>query len=521
MDDNKLLDPFAQVVDHILDRLLQKADSYQMEEITLVKNILDAIEDALRSDRPSMESYAMISILKIDMKTDLIFHYWEKSGGRDSKHFDFISSQHTFFFNKDPAPFYPGNFQIPDNPFLDTNYSKALLSLESIHGKYPETQDHWGTDKLSPKRRAVLVFFAVHPDLDPVDTSTLTSLHFNEIRQLFDKIDSLLSKASAPGKEYDIFLPFFLDYFGNASKTDFQLIPRITAALVKSIEYPLDKPDKQIWKSLTADQLQEMTFGTERAGSPKEADVVVGINFDELEETAAVVKHLTPFDKRVYIAVAALYNSGNEVFSSSQIYNAMGNTSRPSPARLEKINDSLTKMGGARLRLDNSKEVTVNKGYPLFRYDAPLLPFERLSAYINGRLCKSAIRLYREPPLVSFAKQRRQVTTLSSQIFEVPLNHTDSELELENFLIDNISHIKNGSRNPKILLSFLYADCQIDAKKERARTKDKLKVILDHYKKVGFIEGYSFDSRAGEILIQAGTQKRSQEVKKRSKQRET
>lgn len=517
MADNVSRDPLTPIVDYILTRLMLKADSYQAEEISIMKNALDAIEDVLRSDHPALESYAMISILKIDMVTDLIFHYWEKTGGRDSKHFDFLSRQHIVFLSKDPAPFYPGNFRIPDVPFLNTNYSKALLSLEDVQGKYSENQDHWGTDKLSPKRRAVILFFVLHSDLDPSAKNSLSTEHFLEIRHLFEDIDQALVIKNAPGMEYETFISFIRNYFDSTLRSDNQLAPRITTAFVKAIEYPLDKVNSKIWKSWPEDQLREMIFATEKAGSSKEASVVVRVNFDALEEDASVVKRLTPYDKRVHTAVSDLYHAGNEVFTVSQIYTAMGNTSRPSQASLKKINASLTKMRSAILEIDNSQEVEVNRGYTRFPYDSNLLPFERVSKIINGRLCNAAIHLLREPPLTSFAKERKQFTTLPSEIFEVPLNQTDTEVALEDFFIDNISRIKRGIRNPKILLSYLYTECKIETKLERSRAKDKIMTILDHYKKVGFIDGYSIDFKAGEILIQTVAQNRLSSASNRSK----
>lgn len=517
---------FDAVVEGAKDILSELSEFAQADLATLVEHTLNCFKSL--SINSARRLSAATYLQSIESRTDLLFSAWADAGGRDSKFFDFMNRYHMRFFNTGAFQnFFLGtgtarnDIQIGAERFMTTNYAQALLSLESVEGEYPETFDHCGIDLMFPKRRAVVAFFTIYPDIDPVSNASLTETQLADLRQLFEDLDRFLVEANATGKENETFFAFLWSRIDAEPESEQNLVPRVTTALVKAIEYPLDKPDSQIWKTLSADQLQEMIFATEKAGSKKEASVIVGINFDALEEDAAIVKHLTPFDKRVYIAVSALYTAGNRVFTASQIYHAMGNTSRPSPARLEKINESLTKMGTARLRLDNSQEVEVNKGYPTFKYDAPLLPFERMRAYINGRLCKSAIQLYREPPLVSFAKQRRQITTLSSLIFEVPLNHTDSELELENFLIEQISRIGKGARNPKILLSSLYADCQINAKKERARTKDKIKVILDHYKKVGFIEGYSIDFRAGEILIQMGVQKHLSAAQKRVKRRET
>lgn len=275
-----------------------------------------------------------------------------------------------------------------------------------------------------------------------------------------------------------------------------EALPRITATMTSVLHYPVDKPNSKIWRGLeTATGNGQIRFSFDTG---KNAPIYYGINFDALEALDAglkITKQLTPFDKRVYIAAAALYNAGNEVISATQIHKMMGNKEQPAPNQTKKINDSITKMGAARIFLSNEKEKQVNKKYPLYQYDGALLPFERLSAYINNTLTDSAIHLFREPPLVDFARKRQQVTTISRQLLESPVSKTEKNLQLEDYLLERIAHMKSTkSKAPrKMLLNTIYEKSGITTKKQKDRAPERIKKYLDHYKKTGWIKGFTMD----------------------------
>ena len=283
---------------------------------------------------------------------------------------------------------------------------------------------------------------------------------------------------------------------GKLTVKHLEALPRITATMTSVLHYPVDKPNSKIWRGLeTATGNGQIRFSFDTG---KNAPIYYGINFDALEALDAglkITKQLTPFDKRVYIAAAALYNAGNEVISATQIHKMMGNKEQPAPNQTKKINDSITKMGAARIFLSNEKEKQVNKKYPLYQYDGALLPFERLISYINNTLTDSAIHLFREPPLVDFARKRQQVTTISRQLLESPVSKTEKNLQLEDYLLERIAHMKSTkSKAPrKMLLNTIYEKSGITTKKQKDRAPERIKKYLDHYKKTGWIKGFTMD----------------------------
>lgn len=282
--------------------------------------------------------------------------------------------------------------------------------------------------------------------------------------------------------------------------------PRITTQPTNSLNYPVDKLNGTMWNLLEAanpnGQLQ-LDIVTSKKGNQKDAIVYYGIDFNELNPDLKITKVLTPFDKRVYIAVAALFNGGNNVISATQIYKMMGNSKQPKAEQIQKINDSVTKMGAAHVYLDNEQEMQINKKYTHFKYDASLLPFERISAYVNGKLSESTIHLFREPPLITFARERKQIIRLTRQLLDSPIKKTDANLRLEDYLIERIGHMKNPKSNApcKMLFSTIYERCGITTTKQKQRTPEKIQRYLDHYKKSGWITGYTTDKDSITIQI--------------------
>lgn len=277
---------------------------------------------------------------------------------------------------------------------------------------------------------------------------------------------------------------------------DIAVIESIVARPPQDLAFPLDKINSTVWEALNNagpnGQITMMPFATEKRGSSKEATVYLSMDFAKVEtelKELGVELNLTPFDKRVYIAVNGLFHSQSGFMSEEQIWGAMGNSSRPNAKQLEKVHKSLTKMG-AHIFIDNTNELPINKKYDRFVYDGDILPFERVSAYINNRLSASVIHVFREPPLMSFAKSRRQITSVSRAVLESPISKTDENLRIDDYLIERIAHIKKGNLSNKILFKTIFEKCDITEKKQKQRAKDKISRYLAHYAKTGFIKGY-------------------------------
>lgn len=279
-----------------------------------------------------------------------------------------------------------------------------------------------------------------------------------------------------------------------------EALPVIAAAAVTELDYPLDKVNNKLWNQFkNADPDGQLFWDSTFITSPRgreEAGVYLSINFGELDKLPGlqITRGLTAFDKRLYMAAAAAGAAGNGYTSLGRLHEAMGNTGKPSSGQLERIEQSLQKMGKAWITIQNPDEIAAKMKYPQFEYNGPLLPFEQVRALVNGQVTESAVHFFREPPLVTFARERKQITTVSRRLLESPISKTEDNLRIDDYLIDRIAQMKNNKKNPrKILLETLYTECAIKGK-QKQRAPEKIKKYLDHYQKEKFIQGYSMDN---------------------------
>lgn len=282
-----------------------------------------------------------------------------------------------------------------------------------------------------------------------------------------------------------------------------QQIISVGGKRINELLFPLDKFNTTVWNMpiselnmLEKDDNGHVKIKAEKSGSKKEINILYSIDFDAVDGDIKITKQLDAFDKRVYIAVAALFNAGNQFITVKQIYDAMGHKdasgferrTNPGASDVKKINDSLTKMRSTLIYLNNEEEARAYK-YDLFIYDSNLLPFERATVKVNGQLAP-VIHPFREPPLVTFAREHKQITPIKRELLNTPLNKTNENISIEDYLLIRIAHAKTGTLNRKILFSTICAEARITEKKQRQRATQKIYTLLDYYKKCGHIKGY-------------------------------
>lgn len=270
-----------------------------------------------------------------------------------------------------------------------------------------------------------------------------------------------------------------------------ELINTTTIKGVRALDFPIDKINSNAWKLLEKDTGGQIAFDVANTTDKKHkvrVPIFYSIDFEDIDQNITITKKLTPYDKRVYIAIAALFNAGNEIISLSQIYKHMGYKGRAGTSDLEKINNSIIKMLGAKIYLNNEQEIK-KYNYSKFIYRGPLLPVETGEVYnINGALTDAAIHVFREPPLITFAAQRNQITKVSLEMLQSPINKTDANLLLEDYLIERIE--RSRRKTIKLKMETLYKQTKIETEKQRQRLPKKLQKLLDYYIQIGKITNY-------------------------------
>ncbi len=205
------------------------------------------------------------------------------------------------------------------------------------------------------------------------------------------------------------------------------------------VEYPVDKINRIVWDIDSSIDAEVNVSHTK----DKEINIGCTINFAGLEQAGLKLgRNLTAYDKRVYYAVSALYNAGNKTFSIPMIWRTMGMSgSNPKADESKKIYDSIVKMRFTALTINNTEEVK-NYKYPLVTdtiYNSTLLSSEDAQCKINGNWTDKVIRITRKPILLDFAEGRKQLTTFPLEVWKTPLKKTDTNLKLEDYLLERIA----------------------------------------------------------------------------------
>lgn len=295
-------------------------------------------------------------------------------------------------------------------------------------------------------------------------------------------------------------------------------LPVVNTASVDNVDFPVDKINSNVWGMLedapsgqygmtTADALElDIRTTSERDKLAGKEDVLVTfcIDFSALEDVT-ISKKLEPYDKRVYVAAAACYNTIGPYFTYQQLYRAMGFKGRAGKQDKEKLDESLTKMATARITIDNTDEAR-RYNYDKFVYDGMLLPMERVRAMVGGKVTEAVIHPFRELPMLTFARQRKQITTIPVNVLDSPLSMTPENLRLEDYFIERISKMKRkGSKTSKrMLFETVFEKVGIHTRKQRQRALGKINKLLEHYKTCRFIDGYQLDERGITIIFKRG-----------------
>ena len=363
------------------------------------------------------------------------------------------------------------------------------------------------------KEQSAVYFFALHGTVDPLAAGKLTPAQEAELTGIFNRlwafyqrrIEELGEQAVKYGETLSAFIRAENPEQGTAETIEqtAKNYPSVITNHITKLTFPLDKVNSNIWRiSLPVTQgsdartvpLEINTANRKNKRKGKPAIINVTLDFSELDEFQ-IDRPLTPYDFRVMCAVGSLYDAGNKITSLSEIHEAMGNTGRPSSAQLDKIEKSLITLSKARVKISNEHEIEVNKGYPKLVYNGPMLLWDAIEAYIDNTLTEAAIQFYKLPPLYSFAKDRNQITAVPQKVLNSPINKTDANLAIENYLLKQIGHMRNSKKFPrKILFKTLYERCGIETPMQRKRAPDKIRAYLDHYKEKEtgyFIKGYT------------------------------
>lgn len=400
--------------------------------------------------------------------------------------------------------------------FNASNWMQAYKVLDALT---PEYNAEPADGVYSMQEVTLLYFFATHPDIRPSDKAALTDANIKELQDFFGRVDAFYM-AHKDDDDREILVNFLEQELAETA-------PDIVESVrIKDFDFPVDKLNKHIWRLLEEHSKgDQIAFDVSAHASKDPVLIYYAISFEGLENQGIkITKRLTAFEKRVYIAAGALYAiKGKKPFTYTELYYAMGHTGKPGSNDLEKLAAAVLKMRIAQIFVDNREEIAAKYQYPKFVYDGSLLPTQRVTAIVDRNITDAAIQLFREPPLITFARQRDQITKINIKLLQGPASKTEANIALEDYLIERIAQARNERRklekkrcktdeerrkkaealekDPRILFATLYEHADITTVKQKQRAPEKVKRILEYYKACNFIRDFMMDATGITITL--------------------
>ena len=262
--------------------------------------------------------------------------------------------------------------------------------------------------------------------------------------------------------------------------------------IAERLDFPLDKINRNFHKlwDILANAPQNQMF-IDVSPSNQKADDPKSLVFLSLEPRGPHALALTDYDKIIMICAYALFliNEGRP-FTLQALYTQMGKEGKLGDYNRTKILESLERLNAYWLHIDNAEEAKRQKHRKSFEYHGSLLPFDYVNEKENGQITNTKIRVF-SVPLMEFAKDRKQITTISRSLLQAPVNQTDTNIRIMTYLIDRIAAAKrDGKFSNKILFSTLFKETDQTEKKQRQRAKQIVYKFLDHFTEVNYIKGY-------------------------------
>ena len=264
---------------------------------------------------------------------------------------------------------------------------------------------------------------------------------------------------------------------------------KVQAKPVKTVIYPLDKLNFHLWQGLES---KKYNVSVEKQGSNEEITVYFTPKF--------FGEPMNAYDKRVYLAVCALYEAGNEYITAGQVYRAMGRKGNQKTKDYEKLKQSIEKMATVRININNEQE-TIKYKYPSFYvtndYLLPCSSVEEIE--LKGGKSDYSIHILEKPILMRYAEEHKQMTTYTPEQFQMPLSMTKMNCAIDDYFRYRIA--RASGKTVKIMLETLLEYCNITTRKAKHDTKQRLESFLQFYVKMKLIQNYTIQTEEEYIII--------------------
>ena len=248
-----------------------------------------------------------------------------------------------------------------------------------------------------------------------------------------------------------------------------------------------------------ADDMPEVFTGTHPKNRRKEILTFVSLQIENLKQEVPAIDRLEPFDGEVLSSSISLYAVGNEYTSPDAIYRHMLGNKRGAklhPQMRKAILASLRKLRLTSIIIRAEQELEA--GYSKkSRYEGVILPNEVIedeTVSLNGENVRDCIHFFRNSPLYDYADDKNQISRIPVAMLDIPADNDKEFIILKGYLTRRYAEARNSNSKLGNIIRYdtLFAYMGIDSgnRKHTKRIRDKVKLILETWKKAGYITGY-------------------------------
>ncbi len=239
----------------------------------------------------------------------------------------------------------------------------------------------------------------------------------------------------------------------------------------------------------------------------KEINTLVSLSLPEQFALEGIAQ-MDGYDKAVLNGVNSLLGNGTVNFTIPMLYHAMTGKENPTvdDGLLQELQRRIERMRRALITIDMTEELQaryLDLSITQPQVQGYLLPLNLISARINGRPVQ-VYHLLDVPPMLAYAKMKRQLATVPLSLLNAPLNNNITTIPLKNYLIarcESMRNSRNHIKSNKILFEAIYAELGEEQanKVRKKRIRDYTEVILTHMIEQHYLKSYTI-TKNGRVI---------------------
>lgn len=240
----------------------------------------------------------------------------------------------------------------------------------------------------------------------------------------------------------------------------------------------------------------------ERDGNDEITLIIKDLSFDNDTLSKSGLPGITDYEDLFYLAfIGNAFMNGNTLVSATKLYRDYFGTD-PNSDQLSDFTDRLERLATTTTRINDRAVMQAwGKNDPQAKYReivgslAPIVVgSERFVA--NGKVSDTTIKIYDFPQVLRIGLEIGQFTTVPKTLLMVRdkngrfVKRTGRFYRVLYYAIRRIAQIKNGTSVNKILYETFYSETGETTARDKQLALKTFFVILDHFKKEGWITGY-------------------------------